>query len=217
MRRRCKVKTEWNANLAYAIGIITSDGNLSCDGRHINITSKDYEMAETFKSILCLDNKIGKKARGGTREKKYFVLQFGDINFYEFLLSIGLTAAKSKTLRQVQVPREFFADFLRGCIDGDGTIGAFKHPESRWPQIRLRLASASPLFLNYMLASVREIVGVTGGHIYQQEKKGVGLLSFATADSIKILKFMYYDSSLPALTRKRMLAEGFLRASGATG
>ena len=35
---------------------------------------------------------------------------------------IGLTPAKSLTLRPLAVPDSVFADFLRGCIDGDGSV-----------------------------------------------------------------------------------------------
>ena len=45
-----------------------------------------------------------------------------DRSLYEWLFEIGLTPAKSLTLRPVSVPDEYFADFFRGCIDGDGTI-----------------------------------------------------------------------------------------------
>lgn len=216
MKRRSKVDCTWTADFAYVIGLMTSDGNLSSDGRHLNLTSKDIEIVLTAKHILGLENKIGTKARDRSKEKKYYVLQFGDKNFYEFLLSIGLTPAKSKTIRFVHVPKEFFRDFLRGCIDGDGSIDSFMHPESLHRQIRVRLCSASPLFLAWMLNTIRELCTVEGGYIMQQKNKGVGVLAFAKADSLILLDFMYYTDSVPALARKRVVAEE-LRASGGIG
>ena len=87
MRRLSKVKLEWTSNFAYTIGLIATDGNLSKDGRHMNFTSKDLVLVELFKRCLGLNNKIGKKTRSYEQEKKYFQIQFGDKNFYEFLLS----------------------------------------------------------------------------------------------------------------------------------
>ncbi|PIZ81282.1 MAG: hypothetical protein COY02_02875, partial [Parcubacteria group bacterium CG_4_10_14_0_2_um_filter_41_6] len=98
MRRLSKVKIEWSPDFAYAIGLLATDGNLSKDGRHINMTSKDEEMISVFKKCLSIQNKTGRKCRGGSKEKKYFQVQFGDKNFYNFLMSLGLTPAKSKTL-----------------------------------------------------------------------------------------------------------------------
>ena len=201
----------WTSNLAYAIGVIATDGNLSPDGRHLNITSKDLDLIQTLKVVLGLKNKVVKKSRGGSREKKYFVLQFGDIAFYEFLLSIGLTPAKSKTLKVILVPQMFFADFFRGCIDGDGSIDSFKHPESKLFQIRLRLVSASPKFLDFILETARIVFNITGGHISYSRRKQVGVLSFGKHDALKILSLMYHSRGLPALKRKRRIAEGFIR------
>ncbi len=211
MRRMNRVNCTWTNGLAYVIGIITTDGNLSPDGRHLNITSKDFDLVYTVRKVLGLKNKIGKKARGGSVNKNYFVLQFGDIAFYEFLLSLGLTPAKSKTLKMVSIPKEFFADFLRGCIDGDGSIDSFTHPESVLPQIRLRLVSASPEFLSTILNEVRSVFNIVGGHIYDSPKKSVSVLSFGKHDALKILRLMYYSTHLPALNRKRRVAEQFMR------
>jgi len=205
MKRRSKVDTTWSSELAYVIGIITTDGNLSPDGRHINVTSKDEEMVQTVKRLLRLENKIGRKARGYSKEKRYFVFQFGDINFYEFLLSIGLMAAKSKILKAVDIPSPFFRDFLRGCIDGDGSISISRHPESRLPQLRVRLVSASPDFLVWIHQTIRMECHVEGGYTYHDSRKSVYTLSFGKADSMKIIKSMYYKKSLPSLKRKRSI------------
>ena len=210
MHRKCRVDCRWTSELAYAIGVITTDGNLSPSGRHINITSRDLGLLRTLRKILVLENKIGRKARGGHIEKKYYVLQFGDINFYKFLLHIGLTPAKSRTIGELLIPDDVFPDFLRGCIDGDGTIGAFTHPESRNPQIRVRLVSASPKFLWWILGTLRQLYELEGGHVYAQPTKSVSVLSFGIRDSIKILRLMYYRTHLPALARKRRLAERFV-------
>lgn len=124
-RLQHKVKIEWSSNFAYAIGLITSDGNLSGDRRHMAFTSSELELMEKFKIALSLKNKIAPCGRGGEKEKKYFQLHFGDKIFYQYLNSIGLTARKSKTIQAVQVPNEFFADFLRGLFDGDGSFILF--------------------------------------------------------------------------------------------
>lgn len=192
MKRLSKVKADWNPKFAYAIGLLATDGNLSKDGRHINMTSKDEQLILMFKDCLKLGNKVGMKARGGEKEKKYFVIQFGDITFYEFLMGIGLTPAKSKTLGQLSIPQEYFWDFLRGCIDGDGTIGVFKHPESIQPQLRVRLYSASLKFITWLKEEISELSDLEGGWIEDSIKSSrVYKLSFGKQDSIKLLRLIY--------------------------
>lgn len=210
-KRRCNVDTKWTPEFAYVVGLIATDGNLSNDGRHISITSKDYEIPDMMRKVLKLSNSIGKKARGGSRDKKYFRLQFGDINFYEFLLSMGLTPKKSKTLREMAIPHAFFADFLRGCIDGDGSIDSFMHPESTLPQLRVRLVSASSHFLKWIHNTTRSLFGVRGGSLYILPRKSVHVLHFAKADSRIILQKLYYTRTVSALSRKRVVAEALLK------
>ena len=108
MKRLSKVKIGWSTAFAYAIGLITTDGNLSKDGRHLNMTSKDENLVITFKECLGIKNKIGKKTREKSKIKRYFQVQFGDKNFYEFLLSIGLMPAKSKILNDINIPDKYF-------------------------------------------------------------------------------------------------------------
>lgn len=210
-KRLSKVSTSWSSYLAYAVGLITADGNLSPDGRHINFTTKDIQLAQTFRDCLSLTNKIGVKARGGSKIKLYFVVQFGDKNFYNFLTSIGLTTAKSKTIEDLNIPDKFYADFLRGCIDGDGNICIANHPESRLPQLRVRLFSGSKSFLLWVLTSLRRFTNVKGGWIYTSRTGTISTLSFGKSDSTQVLRYIYYHGSQgPLLTRKYNLALPFI-------
>lgn len=84
------VLVKWSPNFAYAIGLIATDGCLYNDKRHIGFTSKDYEMILNYKKCLGIKNKIGRKRNGATREKKYFSVQFGNVFFYDFLISLGI-------------------------------------------------------------------------------------------------------------------------------
>ena len=203
--RKSKVKLTWNNTFAYIIGIITTDGNLSNDLRHLIITSKDYEMVTNCKRYLELTNKISRTARGGSKDKKYYMLQFGDKNFFEFLLGLGLTPRKSKTMSELKIPKKYFADFFRGCIDGDGSISISKHPESKHPQYKVRLCSASNNFLNWILESCKKVFSVNGGSISKTDRSSVYTLTFGKNDSIKILK-MIYSKNVICLSRKKKIA-----------
>ena len=51
MKRLSKVDTTWSPELAYAIGLIASDGCLSSNGRHIVLVSKDKEQIMNLRAI----------------------------------------------------------------------------------------------------------------------------------------------------------------------
>lgn len=105
---------DWNAKLAYAIGLITTDGNLSKDGRHITFVSKDRPLVATFKKCLNIKNKISIKSSSYSIGKgKYYYIQFGNINFYRELKSIGLSPNKSKNITSLKIPEKYFAGTYR--------------------------------------------------------------------------------------------------------
>ena len=205
--RKNKVRLIWNNNFAYVVGVIATDGNLSPDLRHIHITSKDYEMITNCKKCLKISNTIGKKARGGLLEnKKYYVIQFGDKNFFEFLLKLGLTPKKSKTISELKIPKKYFSDFFRDCIDGDGSISISNHPESKYFQYKVRICSASKKFLDWILKMCKiTFTGIKGGSICKLKNSSIFILSFGKKDSIIILNKIY-SKNVVCLSRKKKIA-----------
>lgn len=193
--------TTWSSALAYAVGLITTDGCLSKDGRHIDLTSKDLEQINNFKEALKLNNKIGIKYRGPNHAKTYSRIQFGDVKFYRWLISIGLIPNKSRCLGPLKIPSKYFADFLRGCIDGDGNISIVRHPESQHPQLRLRLSSSSLKFLEWVKVCLNQHWNISRGFI-SKVYKNTYYLTYSKTDSIKILELIYYDGVKYYLKRK---------------
>ncbi|MBU1091000.1 MAG: hypothetical protein KKC42_04065, partial [Candidatus Omnitrophica bacterium] len=128
-------------NLWYLVGLITSDGCLCNDGRHVDITSKNHDFLMTLKEQLGLINKVCLKNK--YEQHKAYHIQIGNKNFYDFLLSIGLTQHKSLTLGALEIPNQYFVDFLRGVIDGDGCIRGWIHPSNKREQWSLRIYSGS--------------------------------------------------------------------------
>jgi intein/homing endonuclease len=158
--RRGKIK--WSPDLAYIVGLITSDGCLSKDGRHIEFVSKDIDLIFTFKSILKLKAKIGLKASGYTG-KKCPRLQFGDIVLYEWLKLIGLMPGKSKIIKSLKIPKKYFFDFLRGLFDGDGCF--YSYWDKRWKSsfmFYVDFCSASKKFLKWLQKSLFDYLKIKG-------------------------------------------------------
>lgn len=101
-------KIKWAPEFAYSIGLLTTDGNLSKDGRHIEFTSKDLELIKFIRKYLNLkDVKIGKK-KNGYSNRKYFHIQFSNVRLYNWLLKIGLMPNKSKSIKELKIPNKYF-------------------------------------------------------------------------------------------------------------
>ncbi len=205
-----RVDRAWRPELAYAIGLITADGSLSKNGRHINFTSKDLDLIKAYQSCLGLEDiKIGRKGSGYSEGKLYYQIQFGDVLFYQFLESIGLFSNKSTTLGPVCVPDNYFFDFLRGEWDGDGTI--YRSRDKRWRSsyiISLGFTSASVGFLEWLQIEINNRIHTTG--FISRGNKALQL-RYARGDSKKLFAAMFYEPNLPHLKRKFAKAQEIYR------
>lgn len=189
----------WNSNLAYAVGLIATDGNLSKDGRHIDLTSKDLEQIKNFLKAINCNYKISMKPSGYS-EKKYYCTQFSNVMLYRFFLKIGLTPAKSKTMGILKIPNKFFADFLRGSLDGDGYT--YSYYDHRWKnsfQFYTGFVSASRKHLEWLNLKIEEIYGIKGTIRFHTRAYS---LEFAKKHSLILLKKMYYKEGILYLGRK---------------
>lgn len=199
----------WNTEFAYAIGLFTADGSMSKDGRHFDFTSKDEEQVKTFAECLKLKNKISGKSRGFSKAKDYFHIQFGDVKLYRYFQSIGLQPNKSLTIKKLDVPDKFFSDFLRGYLDGDGSIILYNHPQSKLKQLNIRFYSGSKEFILWLHDRIKSQVKIDGGSI--KERVRAWWLVYCKRDSLELIKYIYYSDEIPMLQRKAVIALNYYR------
>ena|SRR3989344_1382183 len=211
MRPLGKISTRWSPDLAYAIGLITTDGCLSKDGRHIDFTSKDYALVETFRDCLGISNQITKKTSGYTGKKNAFHIQFGDVLFYKWLVGIGLTPKKSLTLGPLEIPEKYFFDFLRGNFDSDGSI--YSYWDSRWHSsymFYISFNSGSRIYLEWLRDNIKRLEALNGRLTIGTR---VLTLRYAKTASLQLFKNMYYANDIPHLRRKYQKASEIFRVN----
>jgi len=209
IRYKSKRGYELSPELAYCVGLLAADGCLSSDGRHIDFTSKDYEQVQVYRQIVCPHAKIGTK-RNGQGQTAYRV-QLGSVAFYDFLISLGLTPRKSKTIGKLAIPDDFYSDFLRGYFDGDGTTYGFQ--DMRWKNSFMYYTvfiSASTGFLEWLRLQNTRLMGTTTGSL--RSSTSAFVLSYAKADSQILYSFMYYNEVVPRLFRKQTKLQTFFAA-----
>ncbi|MBI4982791.1 MAG: LAGLIDADG family homing endonuclease [Candidatus Omnitrophica bacterium] len=213
----------YTPELAYAIGLLTTDGNLSPDNRHITLTSSDKQLLKTFKKCLSLNNKISRNPKGGFSKKQSYKIQFGDISLYKWLIKIGLSQNKTFHLKKITIPDLYFRDFLRGHLDGDGSIvtyedkyNVFKSPKYVYKRLYTHFISSSPPHIKWIAQKLSSILAIKGDLScdrrigYNGREKCLWRLRFAKNDSLKLLSWLYYKPDLPCLKRKRKIAERFI-------
>jgi len=208
----------WSADIAWVVGLMATDGNLAGVGHGMSITSKDIDLLESARRCLALSNRFGRVVGGwGTGGHR---LQWRSRAFYDWLVAIGLTPRKSLTIGPLVVPDEHFADFFRGCIDGDGTVlvytdryHATKKASYVYTRLYVSLVSASRPFVDWMRATIYRLLSLSGGiHVKwtRGRRRPVWVLRYSKKASVRLLSWMYYAPDVPCLARKRAKAEPFI-------
>jgi hypothetical protein len=207
----------WSADLAWLVGLIATDGNLGRTGRRLSLSSVDVPLLDTARRCLGITNRITPAAGGWGRGG--FRLQWCDGALHRWLVGLGLTPRKSLTLGALAIPDEFFADFFRGCIDGDGTVLVYtdrhharKNAAYVYRRLYVSLVSASEPFIAWIRRSIRRLLALPGT-VHERRvagRRSVWVLRYSKKASTRLLGWMYHSPDVPCLERKRLKAQPFL-------
>ena len=212
-RPRRVAPIEWSPELAWVVGLMATDGNLGRGRASLSLVSRDMDLLESARRCLGPDLRI---TRHGP---KCLRLQWRDRDFYRWLVSVGLTPAKSRTLGPVAVPDHLFADFLRGCVDGDGSVQVYtdrqhasKNERYVYERLYVSVFSASHRFTEWLQSTIARLFGVNGSisSRHQPGRTRMWRVRYAKAESVRLLGLMYYAPDVPCLLRKRAVAMKFL-------
>lgn len=208
----------WSAELAYVVGLLVTDGCLSSDGRHIIFTSNDIESIGNVIRILKLKNKIG-FTRNKTSE--VYRIQITNVQLYDWLIKIGLSPAKSLTIGEINVPDKYFVDFLRGHLDGDGSITTYtdkynakKNKKYTYERIFVRFISASEKHILWLRNKIISNLNVKGAihktKVRNTSPNPIYIIKYGKKESIKLLSKIYYSANLPQLSRKKEIFNKYI-------
>lgn len=209
----------WSPNMAYVLGYIAADGNLHINKRgacYTEFTSVDKDLILTVSCLMKVKNKINiRQAKGNNKEA--YTIQIGSKKVFSRLLELGLTPAKSLTLKFPNVPKGLFFHFIRGFFDGDG-CASFKtykrtdRPKATITSLTIRLASGSKKFLEEIQKKISQYAQIGQGSLHKYST--IYELVYSTHDVLKLFDFIYPDSKVPCLLRKRRILESGLKFWG---
>ncbi len=114
------------ANKAYLLGLILSDGYVNKKWNKLVFTSKDKSLVDIFKKEIGSTHKLAEyeiKDKRTQETYKRYSLQIPNKKIVICLNNLGVEQNKSLTCKYpTSVPDELFWHFLRGVFDGDGCI-----------------------------------------------------------------------------------------------
>ena len=209
--------------MAYAVGLIATDGCLLERGRAIAFVSQDAQLVETLLSCLGRGPKYRiDRTRLG---RPVYRFQIKDAVLYRWLEAAGLTPRKSLTLGGIAVPEVLLPDLVRGLLDGDGSIidkvwraDTTRRSDYYYEWFRAQFVSASHEHIEWLHGTLRSKLDVRGwisGRTIQGRHPSYKLV-FGRHDSIRLLSWIYSDRDAPCLARKRAIWDDFARRTLAT-
>ena len=208
------IDTTWTPLLAYAVGLIATDGCVS--NNSVSVVSGDREMLETFKSCVSRAGRIG---RHGQNAWHVYV---SSVDFCRWLATIGIHPRKSLTLGSIAVPDEFFFDLARGLLDGDGSVTNFilnpggvakRYPNYRYERINVVFRSASRDHVEWIRSTMQRLLGVETALLREPIRVPTSrmyTLRYGKHATLRILARFYADPESPCLRRKRDIWAGYL-------
>ncbi len=198
-KRNPKITTILNNkddNFYYLLGLISADGHLHKNDYGIEITfnNKDRHTLE----------QIFKKYGGSIRDKKdnTVIWCVSYKPFYDYLLNIGITPAKSNTLNVVKFFQHLNRDekiaFIRGVLDGDGGVRVYeyqnknKYSRKIYSYLSFDICSNSKIFIEtiaeFLNSELNEqLLNVT----YEPKARAYYIKSYARFKPIRILDLIY--------------------------
>lgn len=189
--------------MAYVLGYWWADGCMriksSTGGHEIEIASNDRDHLETMAQA------IGDKywTRKVSLVSTCYAITFCSKEMYQDLLALGGTSHKSRTIGFPNVPAELLPHFVRGVIDGDGTLS--------WNGDRpiLQIYSGSPQFLADMVAAIERSTGIPVPNVVANRENFN--VKWSTTRVKCLVGWLYFDNKGLALDRKLAIAERFLQ------
>lgn len=192
---------------AYFLGFIFADGWVVYNEKRSNYEF-GMELQSGDKYILeALNKELGNvhiisHSNPTTRIISGVLANIGDMDslrvyskeFVKDLISHGITPRKTYNYKIPKFPMEYFFDFLRGYIDGDGCYSRSNN------HIYMSLTCASENVLKW-IQSILNTYSIST-NIYKEKELKYRLSCTDNASMINLINLMYHDNYTLCLTRK---------------
>lgn len=193
---------EWSPEMAYVLGYWWADG---CMRVKRGTGACELELASVeLDHLHRLGATIGGRyqVRRVVQGQDTFAITFCSKQMYHDLLALGGTPHKSRTLTMPAVPDEHLPHFVRGFVDGDGTL--------TWNGDRpiLQIYSASTGFLTGVCEAIQLTTGIPAPNIVANRL--LWTVKWSTTRAKCLAAWLYIDNPGLAAPAKLERAHAFL-------
>lgn len=187
---------------AYWLGFIYTDGYVTEKTNRfgIELNIQDYNHLQKFLDLLDSNQKIRIRDRENRFESKNAEtltscsILLNNRQLHEDLIKLGVVPNKSLIINfpcEEILPKKYIFDFLRGIIDGDGSIGLY-NTSNGFKKPHISLVSGSYNFINQIQSILKEYnidIAITqNNNVYR-------LMSEKQETVFKLLELLYKNST----------------------
>jgi hypothetical protein len=193
----------WTPEMAYVLGYWWADGLMyikpSIRAHEVRIASNDLDHLQVIAQVV---NHTYDLRKVSTQSQTY-VLTFCSVEMYRDIERHGGTPRKSRTIGFPLLSAELLPHFVRGIVDGDGTLA--------WNGARpiLQIYSGSPECLNGLATAVDRATGIPAPTL--QANRDNWVVKWSTVRAKCLAAWLYFDHPGLALARKATIAAQFLK------
>jgi hypothetical protein len=200
---------KWTQGMAYTLGYLYADGSLEdasyIRGKYVRVSSVERGNIVKIKTWLQSEHTIVPKAPTSKNGKVGYLLRIGSHKLYDDLTRLGLYPNKSLIITFPKVPKKYLGHFVRGYFDGDGCVRIDmkkgRHGQPILNKLSTVFTSGSKEFLRVLAMNIREATGTNQLKVYNGNRSF--MLSYVTADSVRLFKWMYGDIKGDAYLKRK--------------
>lgn len=192
----------WSPSMAYVLGYWWADGYMrvkrSTTAHIIELSSVDCQHLQLIAQTIGGNYDYRKiKAQGNC-----YGVEFCSKEMYYDLLALGGMPNKSNAISFPPVPAELLVHFVRGFVDGDGTLA--------WNGDRpiLQIYSGSRYLLERMALAVEEQTGIPAPNVIAN--RSLWNIKWSTIRAKCLAAWLYIEHPGLALDRKAAIAADFV-------
>lgn len=182
----------------YVIGFFFADGSFISNGIKFDQSEGDIEILYKIKEAMSLETEVkiyeasNAYAVVNGETKTYLCqpmarLSISRTEFRNYLLNFGFTLDKTYDESSFEIPLEFIPSFIRGFLDGDGSISV---KENKTVSFTIKNKENA-----YRIQDLLNNIGIPSSLIYSQTKDVFSVRITKISDLIKLRDMMYSDSS----------------------
>lgn len=210
----------------YLLGAYMTDGNIKLrpenHGLQVSITSKDKDWLELIRDLICKELPLYNR-----KNTEYYTFTISSTELGRWFIAKGCVPNKSLTLKFPKVPKKYIPDFIRGCIDGDGSVmmNDYKQGNYYYTNFKVMLCGASFHLIRKVHTTLKQQGFRTSFVARKPDKdqtrilKGKPIISRATVyytvstgqtNCQELTSWLYYNGHSLSMPRKNKLAQDII-------